>query len=117
MRGYIIRRLLILIPTLLLVTVILFFVTASLPGTMVDAVMASMGVDVEIDREELVHTLGLDVPLLTQYGRWKKGEQHAKPTKQRRTIVGYHHGDGKDWQYRQGWYLPADADRYRSPGA
>jgi len=69
MRVYIIRRLLMLIPTVLLVTIIVFFVVFLVPGDIVDA-MRSKALDVEIDRAAIEKALGLDAPVLTQYGRW-----------------------------------------------
>ncbi|MBA7639827.1 Dipeptide transport system permease protein DppB [subsurface metagenome] len=69
MRAYIIRRLLILIPTLLLVTLLIFFVVNLIPGDIIDAMQAQTP-DVKLDRAALEPKLGLDKPLLVQYGRW-----------------------------------------------
>ncbi len=71
MRTYIVRRLLILIPTLLLVTILVFIVVHLVPGNIVDAMMAAPGAeDMELDREAVERALGLDAPLPVQYGRW-----------------------------------------------
>jgi len=70
MRAYIIRRLLILIPTLLLVSLLIFFLTYLMPGNAVDAMLAAGGMEQEIDRAALERQLGLDAPVLVQYGRW-----------------------------------------------
>ena len=75
MRTYIIRRLLLMIPTLFIVSLIVFFMIRLIPGTIVDAMIAEqmrggVGVMGEADREALEHALGLDMPILTQYGRW-----------------------------------------------
>jgi len=70
MRNYTIRRLLILIPTLLLLTLLIFFLVRLVPGDIIDAMMAAGGVDVELDRTLLERTLGLDAPVIVQYGRW-----------------------------------------------
>jgi peptide/nickel transport system permease protein len=69
MRAYIIRRLLIIIPTLLLVSIMIFFLIRLMPGDIIDAMM-SHNPDVELDRPMLERQLGLDAPVLTQYGRW-----------------------------------------------
>ncbi len=69
MRAYIIRRLLALIPTLLLVSMMVFFMIRVLPGDIVDAMMISAG-SAGIDRAMVEHELGLDAPALVQYGRW-----------------------------------------------
>ncbi len=69
MPAYIIRRLLIMIPTLLLASLIVFFVVRLMPGDIIDA-MISVNPDVEIDRPAMERNLGLDSPVLVQYGRW-----------------------------------------------
>jgi peptide/nickel transport system permease protein len=69
MRAYIIRRLLIMIPTLLLASLLVFFVVRLMPGDIIDA-MISVNPDVEIDRPAMERNLGLDSPVLVQYGRW-----------------------------------------------
>ena len=74
MRAYIIRRLLLLIPTVFLVSLIVFFTIRLVPGDAVDAVIARMGSiaggDIEVIRAEVERALGLDVPAPVQYGRW-----------------------------------------------
>jgi len=70
MRNYIIRRLLLMIPTMFLVTLIIFCLVRVIPGDVIDAMMASNVQDVRVDRDRLEQMLGLDKPLLTQYGRW-----------------------------------------------
>ena len=70
MRSYILRRLLMLVPTLFLVTIIVFFLVDLMPGDAIDAMISQGGVDMELDREYLEHLLGLDVPKIVQYGRW-----------------------------------------------
>jgi len=70
MRNYIIRRVLILIPTVLFVSLVVFFLVDLMPGDGVDAMLAQGGVDMEFDREALEEFLGLDAPKIVQYGRW-----------------------------------------------
>ena len=73
MRAYIIRRLLLAIPTLFLVTLIIFLLVRLVPGDAVDAMaveLALQGVDIDSARDQIEHMLGLDVPILQQYGRW-----------------------------------------------
>ena len=69
MRAYVIRRSLILIPTLLLLTVLIFFLVHLMPGEITDAMIGSLGVE-ELDKEAIMRRLGLDAPLVVQYGRW-----------------------------------------------
>ena len=74
MRAYIIRRLLLMIPTLLIVTILTFLSVRFIPGDAIDAMtirLESLGV--VVDREAVEHKLGLDVPVYVQYGRWMGG--------------------------------------------
>jgi len=73
MRAYIIRRLLLMIPTVFIVSLIIFFIIRLIPGDIVDAMVGQQmtgGGAVALDRAVIEHELGLDVPILTQYGRW-----------------------------------------------
>jgi len=69
MRTYIIRRLLILIPTLLVITLLIFFLVQLILGDVIDAMQAGVE-DVELDRLAMERTLGLDAPAIVQYARW-----------------------------------------------
>ena len=72
MRAYIIRRLLLIIPSLFLLTILLFLSVRFLPGDVIDAMLGRMEYDQPgtIDREALERMLGLDVPGYVQYARW-----------------------------------------------
>ena len=71
MRAYIIRRLLLIIPTLFLLSIIVFLSVRFLPGDVIDVIAGRMmGFGGAIDREALEHMLGLNVPVHVQYGRW-----------------------------------------------
>ena len=75
MRAYIIRRLLLIIPTLFILTVLVFLSVRFMPGDVIDVMLFRMGAAVgsgasPIDREALERMLGLDVPVHVQYGRW-----------------------------------------------
>ena len=75
MRAYMIRRVLLLIPTLFLVTIIVFLLIRLMPGNLVDVILNELlaGQDTsggEIDRAEVERRLGLDVPAHVQYARW-----------------------------------------------
>ena len=76
MRQYLIRRLLMIIPTLVLVSFMVFLSLRLLPGNMIDVMIAEMGGSgstVAVDRDVLIHELGLDVPVHIQYGKWLWG--------------------------------------------
>ena len=74
MRAYLIRRLLLIIPTLFILTILVFLSVRFIPGNVIDIMvgdLAMMGGD--IDREALERMLGLDAPVHVQYGRWLGG--------------------------------------------
>ena len=76
MRAYIIRRLLLIIPTLFILTILVFLSVRFIPGDVVDLMVADLaqsGGDPNIDREALERKMGLDVPVWMQYGRWMGG--------------------------------------------
>ena len=73
MRAYIIRRLLLVIPTVFFVSLIIFFIIRLIPGNVVDIMVAqygSHGSVVQMDRKAIEHALGYDVPIIKQYGLW-----------------------------------------------
>lgn len=66
------RRLLLLIPTLFLVTLIVFFSVRFVPGSVVDLMtsqLSAAGGEI-IEREQLEEILGLDKPVYIQYFNW-----------------------------------------------
>ena len=76
MRAYIIRRLLLLIPTLFFLTILVFLALRFIPGDVIDAMIGIGGGYFGGDhdtREALMRALGLDVPLHVQYVRWVGG--------------------------------------------
>ena len=76
MRNYAIKRLLLLIPTIILFTITMFLALQLMPGDYVDTlVMAIRQQDpgADIDREALEEEFGLDRPLITQYLDWLGG--------------------------------------------
>ena len=73
MRAYMIRRLLLMIPTLFILSIIVFLSVRFIPGDAID-IMESRSMyhaaGAEADRETLERLLGLDVPVYVQYVRW-----------------------------------------------
>jgi peptide/nickel transport system permease protein len=70
---YIIRRILLAVPTLVLVTMLVFLLVRFIPGSALDVMIAQMsssGGETFTDVEGLKHQLGLDVSVPVQYGRW-----------------------------------------------
>ena len=76
MRAYIIRRLLLLIPTVFLLSIIVFLSVRFIPGDVIDVMSGrsltstASAVGGQMDRAAIEHFLGLDVPVHVQYGRW-----------------------------------------------
>ncbi len=71
MRAFVIRRLILLIPTLILVTIIVFSLVRMIPGDVVQLMLQEQQYAKDI--EELRHKLGLDQPVYEQYARWVGG--------------------------------------------
>jgi peptide/nickel transport system permease protein len=65
LKKYILRRVLLLIPTLLLVSFFVFSIVRLLPGDVVTIMISEQGY--ADDEAELRHMLGLDKPLIVQY--------------------------------------------------
>jgi peptide/nickel transport system permease protein len=72
---YIFRRLMLFIPTLLLVTMIIFCAVRFIPGNVIELMAAETGEteNLQASVELIKHRLGLDVPIYVQYGRWLGG--------------------------------------------
>jgi peptide/nickel transport system permease protein len=73
-RAYTIRRILLIIPTLLLVTVIVFLSVRFIPGDVIDMLVSEINVENTMSYEEardlLKKQLGLDKPIHVQYWVW-----------------------------------------------
>lgn len=72
MQRYLVRRLLLAIPTLLGVTIIIFVIMRLLPGDPLVAIFGMEGIRrmTPEQRVSMERALGLDAPLVVQYGRW-----------------------------------------------
>ncbi len=71
MHGYLVRRVLALVPTLLFATIIVFVTVRLVPGDVIDLMLSQNDVGArEVSREQLERTLGLDQPMHVQYFRW-----------------------------------------------
>ena len=72
MKEYILKRLLLTIPTIFSLTVIVFLLIRLLPGDVIDAMS---GGELSIDegrRKMMLDRLGLNDPIIVQYGNWMK---------------------------------------------
>ena len=72
MRAYIVRRLLLILPTLFILSILVFLSVRFIPGDVVDVMIGRMEMlsPESIDRESVERRLGLDLPVWVQYGRW-----------------------------------------------
>jgi peptide/nickel transport system permease protein len=75
MLGYIVRRVLLIIPTMLVISIVVFLVIQLPPGDYANTLMSTMqdsGMD-NFGVEALRKQYGLDQPIYIQYGRWVWG--------------------------------------------
>ena len=73
MRAYIVRRVLLIFPTLFILSILVFLSVRFIPGDAIDAIMGRMDMYNtlgDVDRDALERMLGLDVPVWVQYARW-----------------------------------------------
>jgi peptide/nickel transport system permease protein len=73
MLAYAVRRLLLIIPTLLLVTILVFLSVRFIPGDVIDMMVAQMGASGAVgglNADYLREQMGLNVPVHIQYLRW-----------------------------------------------
>ena len=68
MTIYLARRLLLMVPTLLVVSVMVFIIMRLLPGDVVNLMFQDLGYAASL--AEMRSRLGLDLPFHEQYGRW-----------------------------------------------
>lgn len=79
MRGYLIRRFLLIIPTVLIVSILVFLLSRFVPGNVIDMMVMEMSdlgeakAAADINEDWIREKLGLDVPIHVQYGRWIGG--------------------------------------------
>ncbi|HEX9896996.1 MAG TPA: ABC transporter permease [Dehalococcoidales bacterium] len=72
MRAYIMRRALLLIPTIFLVTLIVFFSVRFVPGSVVDIMVGQLSAasGENVSRADVEKMMGLDKPVYIQYFNW-----------------------------------------------
>ena len=70
MQAYITRRLLALLPTLILVSLIVFFCQRLIPGDVIDLMLSQNDLATDLDRAIIEAALGLDQPIYIQYFSW-----------------------------------------------
>lgn len=73
MGAYLVRRLLLIIPTLVFVTMLVFLLVRFIPGSVIEVMEAQQraaGTEEALDRDQILALLGLDKPIHIQYGLW-----------------------------------------------
>jgi peptide/nickel transport system permease protein len=70
MRSYLLRRLLLIIPTFIVVSMIIFLILRLIPGSVIDTIAAQYIYLSNLDKQAIEKALGLNVPLYIQYFRW-----------------------------------------------
>ena len=76
MRQYLIRRILLMIPTLFLVSIVVFLTIRLIPGDVIELMAIEMGQTTQgeqIDFEAIREMLGMNVPIHIQYANWMGG--------------------------------------------
>ena len=70
MRAYALRRIALIFPTLLILTMLVFLTVRLIPGDIIDAFELSIEDTTDLDREAIEAMLGLDEPIYVQYAKW-----------------------------------------------
>lgn len=71
MQGYILRRIIALIPTLIFASFIVFVTVRLIPGNIIDLMLSQNDVSAtQQSRQQLEALLGLDTPMYIQYFKW-----------------------------------------------
>lgn len=73
MTAYVVRRVFLILPTLVIATLIVFSISRMVPGSILDLMVSEEGYFSDKDREAILADMGLDVPVHVQYGRWIAG--------------------------------------------
>lgn len=77
LQSYLVRRMLLLIPTLFVVSVVAFGIVRLMPGDVVLRQLSESPSFKQEDADALRAQLGLDEPVVKQYGKWVAGAVHG----------------------------------------
>jgi len=75
--AYLVRRLALMLVTLLGISIVIFFLLRIVPGNIVDILFAAAGYVDPADKADLERQLGVDQPLVMQYLHWIGGLLHG----------------------------------------
>jgi peptide/nickel transport system permease protein len=77
MTGYLIRRFLLMVLTLFGMSVLIFVMLRLVPGNIADILVDAAGIVDTKEKAKIAHDLGLDQPIMAQYGQWIAGLAHG----------------------------------------
>ena len=77
MFAYIVRRLALMLVTLVGISIVIFFLLRVVPGNIVDILFAAAGYVDPADKANLQRELGIDQPMVVQYLHWISGLLHG----------------------------------------
>src|SRR5215472_8617558 len=77
MGAYLVRRLLLMVLTLFGMSVLIFVMLRLVPGNIADILVDAAGIVDAQEKAKISHDLGLDQPILVQYGQWISGLAHG----------------------------------------
>jgi peptide/nickel transport system permease protein len=75
--AYLVRRLLLMVLTLLGMSVLIFVMLRLVPGNITDIIFDSAGFVNPAAKKNIEHQLGLDQPIIIQYANWINGLAHG----------------------------------------
>src|SRR5436305_10652728 len=70
MGSYLVRRFLLMVLTLFGMSVLIFVMLRLVPGNIADILVDAAGIADAKEKAKIAHELGLDRPILMQYGQW-----------------------------------------------
>ena len=73
MAGYLLRRLVLMIVTLIGISIVIFVLLRLVPGNVADILYDAAGMINPAEKQQLEHELGLDQPIPVQYAAWIGG--------------------------------------------
>src|SRR5471032_1749722 len=73
MGAYLVRRLLLMALTLFGMSVLIFVMLRLVPGDIADILTNASGISDPKEKAKIAHDLGIDQPILVQYGQWIGG--------------------------------------------
>ena len=77
MGSYLVRRFLLMVLTLFGMSMLIFVMLRLVPGNIADILVDAAGIVDPKEKAKIVHELGLDRPIIEQYGQWIGGLSHG----------------------------------------